>query len=185
MTFWQKIKHNQQGFTFIEIILYIAIVAIMMNSLIPFAWNVIEGGAKSSVQQEVFSQARYISERLKAEIRNSIGINTGTSNFGVNIATAGGQLSLQDIAPNDPTIIDVSNGIVRIKQGAGTVISLNSANTSVSNLTFTNYSSADNKSKHIGFTLTIIAKYAGAGTRQEYQATTTLESSAEVRNNSN
>ncbi len=72
-------KLNNKGFTFIELILYVAIVAIMMTALIPFAWNAIEGGVKSATEQEVFSQARYVSERIKYEVRNASSINSVTA----------------------------------------------------------------------------------------------------------
>src|SRR6266571_3526280 len=72
----KKMKSLERGFTLIELIIYIAIVAIILTSLIPFAWNVIEGGAKSATEQEVFANARYVSERIKYEIRNASGINS-------------------------------------------------------------------------------------------------------------
>ena len=72
-------KKQQSGFTFIEIILYFALVAIVMSAIIPFAWNVIGGSVKSSIQQEVFANARYVSEIIKYEVRNSTGINSVTA----------------------------------------------------------------------------------------------------------
>lgn len=164
----------RKGFTFIELIIYVAIVSIVMTALIPFAWNVIEGGTKSATQQEVFANARFISEKIRYEIRNSIGINS-VSASSISLVTS--------IAGTNPTIIDLSGGNVRIKQGAGSTISLNSTDTRISSLIFTNYTSGDNKTKHIGFTLTVNANYTGAGARQEYNESTTIESSAEVRSN--
>src|SRR4051812_5118004 len=60
-----QIPNKQAGFTLIELILYIVLLTMMLTTLIPFAWNVIEGGVKVSVEQEVYSQARYVSERIK------------------------------------------------------------------------------------------------------------------------
>ena len=54
---------NLPGFTYIEMIIYLGIVTLMMTALIPFAWNAIEGGAKSATQREVYSQGNYISEQ--------------------------------------------------------------------------------------------------------------------------
>lgn len=165
-------QFNNRGFTFIELILYISIVTIMLTAIIPFAWNVIEGGAKSSVEQEVFSQARYVSERLKYEIRNANSINSVNSpinTIDLNTPT------------NATTVIDLSGGKIRIKYGVATAIPLNSDDTTASSLTFTNYTSGDNKTKHIGFTFTIASNYSGA--RQEFKETITLRSSAEVRSN--
>ena len=165
--------NNRLGFTFIELILYISIITIMLSALIPFAWSVIGSGVKSSAEQEVFSQARYVSERIKYEIRNANSINSVNSpinTIDLNTST------------NATTVIDLNSGKIRIKYGAGTAIPLNSTDTAASLLTFTNYTSADNKTKHIQFTFTM--GDAGTSTRQEYQVpAVNIDSSAEVRSN--
>jgi hypothetical protein len=84
-------------------------------------------------------------------------------------------------AAKNPTIIDLSGGKVRIKLGAAATVDLNSADTTISSLVFTNYTSADNKAKHIGFTFTISDNLPA--TRQEYQETIDIRSSAELRSN--
>lgn len=160
---------NKAGFTFIELILYIAIVTIMLSALIPFAWNIIGTGAKSNTEQEVFSQARFISERIKYEIRNATGINSVSAT----------SISLGPVAT--PTIIDVLSGNLRITQGAVTT-ALNSPDVVISALTFTNNTSADNKTKNISYQFTLSA-IPTTSTRNEFSETTTIRSSAEVRSN--
>lgn len=167
-------NNNNAGYTYIELILYIAIVSIMLNTLIPFAWNVIYGGVKSSVQQEVFSQARFVSEKIKYEIRNAKTIDIAQSTFDVHP----GRITLINQA-NQTVVIDVAAGKARIKIDAAAPVALNSRNTSITNLTFRNYTSIDDKTKHIGFTLALQSEYALQ--RQEYQADISVESSAEVR----
>src|SRR3990167_6083350 len=110
-----QISNSHKGFTFIELILYVAIVTIILSAIVPFAWSAIETGVKSAVQQEVNANARYISERIKYEIRNSIGINS--------VAAASISLATSTPATN-PTIIDLSLGNIRIKQGAGIAVNL-------------------------------------------------------------
>jgi Tfp pilus assembly protein PilE len=160
------------GFTFIELILYVAVVAMLLAAVVPFAWNVIETGIKSSVQQEVTANGRFISERIVYEIRNASGINSVS-------ATA---ISLATTSPaTNPTVIDLSGGNIRITQGTGNAITLNSSNTVISDLLFTNLTSLDNKTKHIMFALTVDALFTT--TRQEYQNSITIETSAELRSN--
>ncbi|HZE87877.1 MAG TPA: hypothetical protein VE090_06795 [Methylomirabilota bacterium] len=164
---------NQQGFTYIELVLYSSIVVIILSALIPFAWNVIEGGAKSATEQEVFSNTRAISERIKYEIRNASGINS----------VAATQISLvTPFASTNPTIIALSGGNITLKQGAGSAVNLNANTASISALTFTNYTSADNKTKHIAFNFTLIASSSGS-TRQEFNEVASVEASAEIRSN--
>lgn len=163
---------TERGFTFIELILYVAIVTIILSALVPFAWDTVETGVKSAVAQEVNANARYISEIIKYEIRNSTGINS----------VAATSISLATSTPaTNPTVIDLSAGNIRITQGAASPVNLNSANTVINSLTFTDYTSLDNKTKHIQFTMTVAASFAAA--RQEYQDSVVVESSSEVRSN--
>lgn len=177
----ERITNNQTGYTYIELILYIAIVTIMMQALIPFAWNIIQGGVKSSIQQEVFSQARFISEKLKFEIRNAKDIVAAQSDFDVNLASdQTKKITLQTLG-GQTIVVDVQSGIVRIKRGSNPAIPLSAANIQVTDLTFRNYSSIDNKSKHLGFTLTALS--SNPSPRQEYKASISLQSSTEIRSN--
>lgn len=175
-------KYKNRGFTLLEIILYMALVSAMMASLLSFAWNIIGGSVKSTTQQEVYSQARYVSERIKLEIRNASSVNIAGSTFGA----SPGILSLAEIGPandpvKDPTIVTLSGGKITIKQGAGSSVALNSSNTSVESLIFTNYSSPDSKTKHIGFSFTITDNFVSE--RHEYRESINIQSSAEIRNN--
>lgn len=164
--------HNQKGFTLIELILYMAIVAFILGSLVTFAWNIIGTQAKSATEQEVFSSARYVSERIKYEIRDASGINSVTPTS-ISLANS--------VVSKNPTVIDLSGGKVRIKYGASGVVNLNSTDTNVSSLVFTNYTSGDNKTKNIQFTFTLQSNYSTS--RQEYIETTSIRGDAEVRSN--
>lgn len=165
-----------QGFTLLELILYIATLVIMMSALIPFAWNVIEGGAKSATEREVYSQGRYVSERIKYEIRNATGI----------ISVSPTQIFLSTANPaTNPTIIASNSGSITIQQGTGNPIALNSQNTTVQSLHFYNYSTQNSSSENIRFVFTISANFQGAGSRQEYQGATTIDGDAEVRGSNN
>lgn len=165
-------RNRPNGFTLIELLLYVAIVSLVVSALIPFAWNVIEGGVKSTTEQEVFSNARFVSERIKSEIRNASGINS----------VAATSISLAEFNSSvNPTIIDLSGGKIRITQGAGSPVNLNSNDTTVSSLTFTNYTSADNKTKNIQFNLTMQSNFNQ--TRQEYQQNISVEGDGELRSN--
>lgn len=163
---------KDQGFTLVELILYITIVVIILSALIPFALDVVGSGAKSSVQEEVTANARYISERIKYEIRNATTINSVTSS----------SLSLATSVPaTNPTVIDLSGSNIRITQGSGSPIILNSNMVSISGLTFTNFISADTKTKNIQFVFTTSSNSSSA--RQEYQDSVTVEGDAELRSN--
>jgi type II secretory pathway pseudopilin PulG len=178
----EKIRGNS-GFSFIELILYISILTIMMGGLTTYALNIIGSAEKSSTQQELSSAGRYISSRLDYEIRRTQLINTGTSNFGVNLASnPANQISLQGAAPDNPVIINVNaSGQVLVKLGAAAAKAINSTDTKVTNLTFTNNTSVDGKTKNITYQLTV--QQAATTTRQEFTGTVSLRSSVELRAN--
>ncbi|MEI6326750.1 MAG: prepilin-type N-terminal cleavage/methylation domain-containing protein [Candidatus Roizmanbacteria bacterium] len=163
-------KHK--GFTFIELVLYLAIVTTVMGALVLFAWRIIGSGAKSATEQEVFSAARYASERIKYEIRNASGVNSVASNS-ISLASTNGA--------QNPTVIDLSGGKIRVKYGASAAININSTDTNVSSLTFTNYSSLDNKTKNIQFSFTLDSNYNTVA--QEYVESTSIRGDAELRSN--
>src|SRR6266576_3101806 len=101
-------KQIQNGFTYLELILYIGILTIILTALIPFAWNVIEGGVKGATEREVFSQGQYVADRVIYEIRNASGINSVSSN----------QLSLSTANPaTNPTIITMNASNITVQQG--------------------------------------------------------------------
>lgn len=167
-----KSSYMQNGFTYIEAILYTVIIAILLSTLIPFAWNIIETGSKSSIQQEVSSNARYISERIKKEIRNAGGINS-VSASSISLSETNGS--------TNPTVIAYSSPNITIQQGTGSAILLNSSKTSITNCTFTNNSSISNSTKNISFVFTI--QQSANTANSSFKSVLTIESDAEVRNN--
>jgi len=160
------------GFTLIEAILYVSIITVILTALIPFTWNIIEIGSQSAIEQEVSSNARYISEQLKYQIRNASGINSVTSS----------SISLSEtISALNPTVITWTAPNITIKQGAGATIQLNSNDTNISSFTFTNNTSGTNSTKNISFVFT--AQQAYTGPRRDFSFSVTAQSSAELRSN--
>lgn len=157
----------------VEAVLYIAIVSMVLVAVSTLGWTVVNNGAKSRSQEEVIGTARFLSERIGYEIRRASGITTvGTSS-----------ISLTNYAPDTTTVIslDASSGKVRINKNGTGDVDLNSNDTRVQTLTFVDYRSVDNKTKNIGFTITVNTAYSGGS--QLFKATTTIRSSAEVRAN--
>lgn len=165
------IKISNSGFTFVELILYVALIFLVFGSLSAAGLITIREQQKSGVVQEVGATGRYLSERLKNEIRQAKNINSVSSTM----------VSLQSFTTaNDPTIIDYVGGNVRIKQGASSVVTLNPSNTVISNLTFTNLTSSDDRSRNIRFEFTI---QSATNSSQIYTNQMTLQGDAEVRSN--
>jgi type II secretory pathway pseudopilin PulG len=167
------ITDKKLGFTLIELILYIALVGLIFTGTIQLVWEMVGGGVKNSYEAELNGQMRFVSEKIKREIRSATGINTFTSTS-ISLAKA--------ISGENPTVIDLSAGQIRIKYGVGAITPITTNLISVTNLTFTNYTSPGNTSMNIGFDIT--AAKTSSSNNARYQTTPIIiHSDAEVRSN--
>jgi hypothetical protein len=169
----------QKGFTFIEMILYTALVSVFLFGVIDFGWNVIYGNVKSRNYQEVTQNLRFAEKRILFEIRNASGINS--------VATQSICLSNSDVTRN-PTRIYLSSGVLRIGWGGGSPTCASLTNdmpliddlVTVSSLNFVNLSSGS-LTKNIQVSLTLSANNPSG--RSEWARTQTFVTSAEIRSN--
>jgi hypothetical protein len=183
MTRMLRIGKNTKAFTLIEVLLYVGIAGMVLVSLAGFGWNMIGIGVKGNTHHDAVSNIRFVGERLSFFIREATDIDVANSNFGVNLAaTPGSRVTLRGALPNDPIVIDVSSGTLRVTQGASAPVALTSSTVAVSSIIFTNASSLDDKTKNIGFELQL--ETISGSNRFEYASDTALRSSAEIRSNS-
>jgi len=132
----QDLKFMQnRGFTLIELLIYTAIISLVLVSITGFFWNIASGNIKENSYQEVQQNGRFAMTKITQEIKKAIGINNPVPGSSAN------SLSLTMPEPNlNPTIFDVSEGKLRITQGASVPIELTTDQVLVSNLQFTNLS---------------------------------------------
>jgi len=162
-------RKSQFGFTFIELILYTALIAVFLTGAVYFAWDVIYAQTKSTVEQEVIENARFALQRIQTEIRNADEIlNLSPSSLELD----SGSLGL--------TTIFLEAGVIKINQG-GTISALTNSQVEATGLSFVNHSTSDNKSKNIEFSLTI--KHKNPEQKKEWEKTVIFNSSAEIRSN--
>ena len=173
-------RQTQKSFTLIETLLYVGIAGMALAAIVSFAWNMMGLGAKQATYADAISGARLAADRLSFFIREATDIDAANSNFGVNLAAVpGSKITLRAAAPDDPTVIDVSGGMLRIAKGAASPVALFPSNVAVSSIVFSSASSVDGKSKNIGFEM-IVGSSSPSG-RFEFSNTTTVRSSAELR----
>lgn len=165
-------KNNaSSGFTFIELILYVALIMIVFGSLNSFGLITVREQQKSSIISEVGASGRFISEKIKREIKNAKGINSVTSS----------SINLQTFkTATDPTIIELVGGNIQIKLGAASAVVLNPIYTNVSNLSFTNLTSSDAKTKNIKYSFTI---QSATNSSQIFTNSMDIQGDAEIRSN--
>ncbi len=164
------------GFTLVEMILYVAILAIFLTGAILFMWDVTYGRVKSYTHQEVNQNVRLAGKRIMYEIRNAQDLNLPVNPTSIS-------LQMTDSSRN-PTVIDLSGGRLRIGYGSGgscpstSPCPITSNQVSVTSLNFTNLSSGT-ASLNIGFAITI----ESVAQRKEFQKNETFQATAELRSN--
>ena len=167
---------NQKGLTFIEIIIYVAILGLVATAFMTMAINMLSLKSKSVAQQEMDSTLQFISQKINYEIRNakSLSATTATS------ITLASNDSLRN-----PTVFDLNNGNIRMGFGSSgscpttSPCVLNSNVINISGFVVTNLSSGDSKTQNIDYNIS--GNYENPGNRTEFNAVGSIKDSAEVR----
>lgn len=120
-------KKNLGGFTIIEFLIYIAILVIAIAAMGLVSSNVFRVGARTNVVQEVSHNGRFAMQRIGQVVRESSGI--------VEPETEGNRLKLEK-PDKPPTVFDVSEGKLRIKEEEGKYIELTTSRVVVDRLLF-------------------------------------------------
>lgn len=98
-----------------------------------FMVNLVRREAKVATVLEVNQNARFAVEKMVSTIRNSKDATSPSD------GTSGSSLTLtMPSAAVSPTVFQVTNGVLTMKQGAGAAVPLTSAGVKVASLTFTN-----------------------------------------------
>ena len=166
-------KFTTRGFTLIESALYVGISSIMLLAISFFLFTLLESRVKNQTIAEVSQQGIQIMQILTQTIGNADIINYPLS------GTSAEYLSLNTYtASNNPTIFDLSGGIIRIKEGIGSNIPLTNSRVNMSNLSFSNLSLENTPgSIRISFTL----NYVNQEGRNEYNFSKNFYASASLR----
>lgn len=162
-----------KGFTLIEFLLYIGIVGIVLLVAGAICLNVLFGKAKLMAIEEVSQNTRFTIEKIADRVRNANTINSPTQ--GVSTSTL--SLQMADSAKN-PTVFDLSSGVVRITEGTGSAVNLTSSEVTVTNLQFSNISYS-NTPGTVRIQMTV--KLTNPENRQEYNFEKTFYTTANIR----
>ena len=169
----KKHHSSQSGFTLIELLLYVGITSIILLVTSLFLSTLLQSRIKNQTIAEVEQQGAQVMQMITQTARNADTINspaTGASAVSLSLNTI--------VAGNNPTLFDLASGAMRIKEGAGAVVSLTNSRVTASLLTFQNLSRASTPGTiRIQFTLTHI----NPDGRNEYSFTKTFIGSATLR----
>lgn len=126
-----------RSFTLIELIIYIGIVSAILLVAVNFGWQVVYGNVKSQAIREVQQNSRLAMEKIANSVLAASDIDTpalGNSHTEL-------ELIMQE-AGISPTIFEVDDNTLTMKQGTGIPHQLTSDRVEVTSLQFTNVSYA-------------------------------------------
>lgn len=126
--FSRRIK-NGAGFTIIEFLVYIAILAIVITSMGGVALNVFQVGARTDAIQEVTQNGRFAMQRMGQAIKSADAVIFPEAEDSSLV------LEFED-ADKNPTIFDVFEKTLRIKQGNKEYIGLTTSKVNVDSIKF-------------------------------------------------
>ena len=121
---WQiklKIKSFHKKFTLIELIIYIAIVAVILLVAFDFGWQIIYGNVKAQAIREVQQNTRFSLEKIVRTIKEAKEINSpisGNSTNSLSLINTGilkGNVEIKDVI-KAMKILDKTNVIEDVKK---------------------------------------------------------------------
>jgi Tfp pilus assembly protein PilW len=164
---------HHSGFTVIEVMIYIALTAMLMVALSAFLNMTLDSQVKVDTMNNVENGGWRVVSYLDQTIRNADAVTAPTSGQSANTLT----LAMADASKN-PTIFSITDGRLYIKEGTGQNIDLLPQSVAVNNFTFTNAAVSG---------VPAIIRYQfdmynnNANTRQQYQYTKNFSSSTGIR----
>lgn len=167
------LQKTPKGFTLIELLLYVSIASIILLTTSLFLSTLLESRIKNQTIAEVDQQGLAVMQLVTQTVRNAATINaptigTSASSLSVNTYTTG----------NNPTVFDLSAGVLRITEGAGSAVELTNSRVTASAVTFQNLSRSGTPGTiRIQFTIT----YVNPSGRNEYSFSKTFIGSASLR----
>lgn len=168
-----------RGFTLIEMLIYTALAGIFLTGVTYFAIGILNGQAKTLVEQEVNDNLRNAMRRIEFEIRNAQDINT---------VTVGDLCLKMSNATYNPTRIYLSGGKVRIAWGGGSSNcasmtndqQLTSNSVTVNSINFYNFGNGTT-TKNVSFKLDVSYNNSSGG--QIWTRNQDYTTNAEIRSN--
>ncbi len=119
---------KQQGFTLIEVLVYLALFAVLFGGTLASVHVLISGSNKNQSVITLQQEGEFLMGKLNWAL-------AGASSLTVNSAT---QITINkfDYGSN-PVVFDLNSNKLRISQASGAFVNLNSDNANITNLTFT------------------------------------------------
>ena len=165
---------NQKGVSFVETILYIAIISLVMTAFFNFSLSNNTVYTKTYMAEDVHSNLRYALSVMSKRIRAANSVNTAQSNLGGDPGTL--SLAMSDSLYN-PTIFNLNHddGALYLTEGLGYPVALTTQDIYISKLIF-NYLE-DHGQEAVQIEITGERR----GSSQEYNYTESVQTAVALR----
>ncbi|OGE82841.1 MAG: hypothetical protein A2846_04340 [Candidatus Doudnabacteria bacterium RIFCSPHIGHO2_01_FULL_49_9] len=121
---------EQNGFTLIETLVYIVLLAIVMGGILMVTYQLVEGTDRTLAKVIEEEEANFILRKIDWALSNVDDINLPVSG-------SGATLSVDKIGyGSNPIAFDLSGGAFRVSKGGGAPVDLTTSNVAVSSLSF-------------------------------------------------
>lgn len=164
---------TNKGFTLIELLLYVAISSVMLLVISFFLQTLLESRIKNQTIAEVEQQGLQVLQIIMQTARNAEAVTLPAQG-----ASASSLILDVLTGASDPTVFDLSGGIIRIAEGTSSSVALTNSRVTASALIFQNLSRAGTPGTiRVQFTLTHI----NPENRNEYNFSKTFTVSVTLR----
>lgn len=143
-------KKKESGFTFIELVIYLAMVSLITATIALLAFSITEARVRQQTVDEVINQGFWIQDTITKAIQDSESVTFPSFDTGSAIL----ELVMSD-ANVDPTIFSLSAGVLQLQEDGGVLIDLHNDFVAVSNLYFDNRSVTSSGREIITFSFTV------------------------------
>ena len=148
-----KIHFNQKGFSLIETVVYVALVAVFSVGVIQVLLSETNAWGRARTERNLNDTAMLVVERLSHEIRLAKSVTIGESSLG----THPGMLTLQTFSgasSNDPSSITIflDGTDLKMRRDSGSAVALSGNGVSITNLLFYRIASAKSEGVRIELT---------------------------------
>ncbi len=169
-----KLPATVKGFSLVEMILYVAISSIMLLSLAMLLSFLLSGRIKNQSIADVNQQGLQVMQLVTQTIRSARSVDSP----GIGATSTSLSLTMPDPLLS-PTVFDVVNGVVRIKEGSGQAIPLTNSHVTVYPFVFQNISATTSTDRIIRLVFTI--DHNNPSGRNESSFTKSFTGSATLR----
>ena len=164
--------HLVTGFTFIEFLIYIAIIGAALAGFIQFILATGSARAQARAVSEVNANVRFIDDIITQKIHEAQNVLTP-------LEQAGSTSIILDMpAPSPDITFSVTNGILNLTEQGGSDVALTSKDVFVDGFLVSNYANLGERD-NLRVAIAIRYNYQGAGV--EYRYSRTLVTSASTR----